>query len=166
MEEKGKDKFLFDTSALLSLQLGGLLNVLVRKITVVITYSVLEELHEFSKHDDRNGRAAKSIIKLKNKFELRKSSAKHKIKYLQETDNELYTLSKEEYLNLITDDTKIHAHCRDIEIYFSTFFLFYLIGSGKLNKSQALASLEKMRNLRNWQNNIIYLQTKEDLDKV
>ena len=119
-----------------------------------------------SKHEDKYGKIAKEILKFKDTFILKSAKIKEKIRFLEETDNELYNLSLNERIPLVTDDHKLNHHTKDkIIVYFSTFFLISFVTAGIITKEEALNKLELLRDIRNWENNIIYLTTKKELSQ-
>ena len=167
--EKGSEKkeYIFDTSALISLGAIKIIDAVLKVTKIVLTYSVINELEEFAKYDDDYGKASKEVLKYKDKFIVMKSEIKESLDYIQETDNELYNLSKKQSSTLITDDIKFSRHVDGkIDTQFSTFFLIMLVGSKHLSKEKALELLEKLRNFRNWRSNIIYLTIKHQIDNL
>ncbi|MBW2975439.1 hypothetical protein KY366_06995 [Candidatus Woesearchaeota archaeon] len=155
-----KKSFIFDTSALISLASIDLLKRVVNFSSITTTDAVMQELNDFSKHKDDYGNISKKVLILKNKFLIRSAEAKEEIRYLEDTDNELFNLSKNTNIPLITDDHKIVHHTeKKIEVYFSTFFLIAFVAAGLISKKEALEMLERLRDIRNWQSNIIYLTT-------
>lgn len=167
MENNLEKDFLLDTSAFISLESVKLLGRVVRFFNILTTNAVIEELKEFSKHSDKYGNIAKRVLSYKNKFSIKTSEIKEKIKYLEKTDNELFNLSRKLKIPLVSDDHKIAHHTKDkIEVYFSTFFLVVFVISNIISKKEALQMLEKLRDIRNWQSNIIYLTTKEELNNL
>ncbi len=103
----------------------------------------------------------------KEKFITKKAKVKETIKFIQKTDNELYNLSKELSSTLITDDIKFLRHVDGkINTQFSTFFLTSLAALGHLSKEKAMPLLEKLRDIRNWRSNIIYLISKNELEQL
>lgn len=164
MEKISKEGLIIDTSAFISLESIELLDDVVRLFDIITTYSVIDELEEFSKHEDKYGKIAKGVLKFKDKFILKSAEIKERVRFLEETDNELYNLALNEKIPLITDDHKLNYHTKDkITVYFSTFFLITFVTAGIITKDKALSKLEKMRDIRNWQNNIIYLTAKKEL---
>ena len=134
---------------------------------IVIIASIIKELEEFAKHEDEYGKVSKEVLKYKDKFIVKKTKIKEAIEYIQPTDNELYNLAKKQSSTLITDDIKFSRHVDGkIETQFSTFFLTLLVSSKYLSKDKALELLEKLRNIRNWRDNIIYLITKNQLERI
>ena len=167
MAKSSKDSFIFDTSALISLASISLIKEIVRLFNVVLTESVIKELEDFSKFEDTYGNASKEVLKYKNNFIIRSAKIIKKIEFIENTDNELFNLALKEKIVLITDDIKLSYHTsKYIEINFSTFFLGLFIGAKIISKEEAIDKLEKLRDLRNWRSNIIYLVTKKELQDL
>ena len=162
-----KNEYVFDTSALISLGAIDIIDSVLKLARIVITSSVISELEEFAKYDDKFGKASKEVLKHKEKFIVKKAEVKESIKYIEETDNEVYNLAKELSSTLITDDIKFSRHIdRKINTQFSIFFLILLVSSGNLSKEKALELLEKLRDIRNWRSNLIYLTVKDQLGNL
>src|SRR3989344_56934 len=160
-----KDSFIFDTSALVSLATIDLINNIVKLFNIITTKSVVEELEDFSKFDDVYGKISKKVLKYKNKFIIKSIKINKTLNFVEHTDNELFNLALKEKLILITDDIKFSYHAsKYIGTYFSTFFIGLFISSKIISKEEAISKLDKLRDLRNWKNNIIYLTTKEELE--
>ncbi len=168
MEESlEKKEYVFDTSALISLGAIKVMDEILKLAEIVISLSIIKELEEFAKYDDEYGKASKEVLKYKDKFIVKNAEIKESIEHIQTTDNELYNLSKRLSCTLITDDIKFSRHADGkIDTQFSTLFLTLLVSSGHLSKEKALELLEKLRGIRNWRNNIIYLATKKELEKL
>ena len=168
MEENSeKSEYIFDTSALISLGTVKVIDNVLKLTKIVITLSIIKELEEFAKHDDNYGKASKEVLKYKDKLIVKKIESKEYIQYIENTDNELYNLAKKQSSTLITGDIKFSRHVDGkIETQFSTFFLTLLVSSKHLSKEKALELLEKLRDIRNWRDNIIYLTTKDELEKL
>lgn len=167
MSNDEKESFIIDTSAFISLETADIFEEVLDHFKVIATPSVIEELTHFAKHDDSLGRKARSILKHKDKFTIKPADLKKQIPFLEKTDNELYNLALAENFPLITDDHRLNHHTRmNITVYFSTFFLMYLALIEEITKLQALEKLEIIRELRNWNNNIMYLKTKAGLDQL
>ena len=168
MEESSEKKeYIFDTSALISLGAIKVMDDVLKLARIIITTSIIKELEEFAKYEDEYGKASKEVLKYKDKFIVKKTEIKESIEYIQKTDNELYNLAKIRSSTLITDDIKFSRHLNGkIDTRFSTFFLTLLVSSRHLSKEKALELLEKLRGVRNWRNNIIYLITKNQLESL
>ena len=164
---KSSENYILDTSALISLESINILEKVLKLFLITTTNSVIKELDEFAKYDDKYGKIAKNVLKLKNKFIIESCEIKESIKYIESTDNELYNLALKKKLPLVTDETKFVHHARDkIEVYFTTVFLVMLTETGHFTKKEALNKLEELRDIRNWRDNIIYLITKSQLGKL
>ncbi len=159
--------FVFDTAAFLTLESVHLLKHALESFSIVTTTSVVEELEEFAQYDDELGTIAQRVLKLKHLFGIEESPIKNILRYVSITDKELYNLSLSKNIPLITDDTKLIHHTKGkIRRAFSTLFLSIFVESGIMTKKEALEILELMRNIRNWQNNIIYISSKEELNNL
>lgn len=159
--------YILDTSAFISLESIGILDKVFHLFSVSTTDSVIKELEEFAKYDDKYGQMAKRILGKRSKFTIKSTKIIESIKFLEVTDNELYNLSLKDKLPLVTDETKFVHHVRDkIDVYFSPVFLIFLTKSEDLSKEKALELLEELRDIRNWRDNIIYLTIKDQLDNL
>ena len=162
---KSSENYILDTSAFISLESINILEQALKLFSITTTNSVIKELEEFAKYDDKYGKIAKNVLKLKNKFTIESCKISESIKYIELTDNELYNLALKNKLPLVTDETKLVHHTRHkIEVYFTTVFLILLTEEKYFTKKEVLDKLEELRNIRNWRNNIIYLITKNQLE--
>src|SRR3989344_3304068 len=153
---KSSENYILDTSAFISLESINILEQVSKLFAVTTTNSVIKELEEFAKYDDKYGKIAKNVLKLKNRFTIESCEIKESIKYIESTDNELYNLSLKNKSPLVTDETKLVHHTRSkIEVYFTTLFLVLLTEAKYFTKKEALDKLEELRNIRNWRVNII-----------
>ena len=158
---------IFDTSAFISLENINLLSEVLKLFNTITTDTVIKELEEFSKHEDKYGKIARKVLKLKDKFIIESTIINEKKEFLEETDNELFNLALKKEMPLVTDDHKINHHTKDaITVFFSTFFLIAFVEAEIITRSEALTKLEALRDIRNWQNNIIYLTTKRELNDL
>ena len=166
-ENSETSEYIFDTSALISLGTVKVIDEVLKLTKIVITPSIIKELEEFAKHSDEYGKASKEVLKYKDRFIVKKAEIKESIEFIQKTDNEIYNLAKKFSSTLITDDIKLSRHVDGkIDTKFSTFFLTLLVSSRHLSKEKALEFLEKVRNIRNWRDNIIYSITKNQLESL
>ena len=164
---KNSKNYILDTSALISLESINILDQVLQLYTITTTNSVIKELEEFVRYDDKYGRIAKNVLKRKYEFNIESCKITESIKYIESTDNELYNLSLKKKLPLVTDETKLVHHTRHkINVYFTPVFLVLLIETGIFTKKGALELLEKLRNIRNWRDNLIYLITKNQLENM
>ena len=159
--------FVLDTSAFITLESLRIFEKVAGLFPITTTPSAIKELENFAWHDDPYGRIAKRILKIKSRIAIESCPITECIRYIEQTDNGLYNLSREKKLPLVTDDVTFAHHARKkIEVPFSALFLVILAQSKHLAKNEALALLEKARDERNWKNNIIYLITKDQLEKL
>ena len=166
MENSSEKRFLIDTSAFISLERIGLLSKVINLFGVITTSSVIRELEDFAVHSDKYGLIARKVLGFRDDILIIDPNAKEKVPYLQDTDNELFSAAKQAGIPLVSDDHKLVHHTRDkIDSYFSTFFLILFVSAEIISKNEALGMLEKMRDIRNWKSNIIYLTTKEAIAK-
>lgn len=167
MLNDGKESFIVDTSAFISLETADLFDEVLTNFNIITTPSSIEELNQFARHDDELGKKARFILKHKDKLSIKRAELREQIPFLEETDNELYNLAMMENFPLITDDHRLNHHTRKkITVYFSTFFLMYFALMEEITKGQALEKLEILRELRNWHNNIMYLRTRKGLEQL
>lgn len=167
LEENSKDKFLFDTSAFLSIESIHLLDTVIDLFSVITTTPVFRELDDFAQHEDVLGIMAERVLAKRNKFLFKESVVTEKLNYVSFIDEELFNISLKEDIILITDDLKLIRHTTGkIKRAFSTYFLTDFVHAGILTKEEALVKLEAIRDIRNWQDNIIYLSTKEILENI
>ncbi len=162
---KSSENYILDTSSFISLESINILEQVSKLFSVTTTNSVIKELEEFARYDDEYGKIAKNVLKLKSIFTIGKCKVTESIRHIEVTDNELYNLALKKNSPLVTDETKLVHHTRHkIDVYFTPLFLILLTEAGYFTKNEALDKLEKMRGIRNWRNNIIYLTAKKELE--
>ena len=144
-----------------------LLKSVIEIADLFIPAGVLKELEDISRQNDDLAKVAKRVIGQKKNISIEKIEITKKIPFIQDTDNECFNLAKEHNLILITDDLKAIYHIADkVETMYSTFFLVALIQSRVLSKQKGLNRLEELRDMRSWENNIIYLKTKKSIQEL
>jgi len=162
-----KDGFVVDTSALLSLESTKLLKSVTEIADLLIPAGVLKELEDISKQNDDLAKVAERVLKQEENIFIEHIENTKKIPFIQDADNECFNLAKKHNLTLITDDLKAIYHIADkVKTMYSTFFLVALIQSGALSKQKGLNLLEELRDMRSWENNIIYLKTKKSIQEL
>ena len=167
LEKNSKDKFLFDTSAFLSIESIHLLGMVIDLFLVITTPSVFRELKDFAQYEDVLGLIAERVLAKSNQFLLREITITEKLAYVSSIDEELFNISLKDNITLITDDLiLIHHTTGKIKRAFSTYFLTDFVYAKIMTKKEALVELEAMRDIRNWQDNIIYLSTKKILENI
>ena len=164
---KSSKNYILDTSALISLESINILEEVLRLFSITTTNSVIKELEEFAKYDDKYGKIGQNVLKSKSKLITESCEITESIGYIESTDNELYNLSLKKRLPLVTDETKLVHHTRHkIEVYFTTVFIILLVGKEYFTKKEALNKLEELRDIRNWRDNMIYTATKNQLEQL
>lgn len=159
--------FVFDTSAFLSLESVNLLEQVLNTFSIITTPAVIRELEDFVQHEDTLGNIAQRVLPLIRLLRIESHPKTQILHYVSQTDEELYNLTYTKKVPLITDDTKLVHHTKDrIQRAFSTTFLGIFVEAGRMTKREALNKLESMRDIRNWQENIIYLSSKEELNNI
>ncbi len=157
--------FILDTSAFVSLESVYLLDIVLKNFQIITSPSVLIEVDNFSIHNDELGQAAQRVLEKKQKIVIEKPRINEELIFVSQTDNEIFNLALCRNTILITDDIKLTRHAETkIKTKFSTYFLPIFIASGLLTKNETLQKLELMREIRNWQDNIIYTSSKEELN--
>lgn len=159
--------FIFDTSAFISLESVCLLDAILQHFQIITSPGAFAELGDFALHEDELGQTAQRVLGKKQKIMIEEPKMKEELAYVSSTDNQVFNLAIDKNCMLITDDIKLSRHAdRKIQTEFSTFFLPIFIALGLLTKNEALQKLEEMRSVRNWQDNIIYLSAREELNKI
>ena len=77
---KSSENYILDTSALISLESINILEQVLKLFSIITTNSVIKELGDFAKYDDRYGKIAKNVLKLKNRFTIESCEIKESIK--------------------------------------------------------------------------------------
>ncbi|MBI2559479.1 hypothetical protein HYW20_09215 [Candidatus Woesearchaeota archaeon] len=67
---KSSENYILDTSALISLESINFLEQVLVSFSVTTTNSVIMELEEFARYDDKYGEIAKNVLKLKTDLQL------------------------------------------------------------------------------------------------
>ncbi len=161
-----KREVVLDTSALLSLQSGSLLRQVTEYYNLLVIQSVMCELEDFAQHDDELGSIAQEILDNEGLLDVETVRVTEEIPKIEHTDNEVYNLALEEELLLIIDDVKFCRKVEEVETAFSTYFLGYLVERDKLTAEEAMEKLASIQERRNWRENIIYLTTRKELEKL
>lgn len=154
-------RIVLDTSALMSLAAGNILDLTTSSLECIVPERVHAEVLGLSKNNDFEGKLARTILEYIGKEIIIIRSYKSS----QEGEIECAYLANElgDVEFIITDDTiaieKIEKICKK-KVRFSPMILYALCLKNKLNKKQAMDTLERMRVKRNWKDNIIFEQAK------
>lgn len=156
-------RLVFDTSALISLEVANLMNKTSETFSVFIPKKVEEELKEVAKYEDVHGNAANRILK-KERIEIRQVGeiSKHLI-YVDEGEAEALELAKEiEADYLICDDYESFWYLSENfeKTVFSVFVVKCLCEEGIISMEDGWHFIEMIRERRTWGDNIIYRTAK------
>lgn len=157
-------KLVFDTSALISLEVANLMNKAFEIFYVFIPRKVHEELKEVAKYEDVHGKAANRILKME-RIEIRevREINKHLI-YVDEGEAEALELAKEiEADYLICDDYESFWYLSENfeKTVFSVFVVRCLCEEGIIGIEKGWDFIEMIREKRTWGDNIIYRTAKK-----
>ena len=159
-----------DTSALISLTVGGVIEKCLKISRIVIPKIVQTELKDMSAFKDNHGKASIRTIDLisKKHIEVMKVKNSKKVEELisghsriDSGEAEALVLSQENSIPImITDDFKSLADLKkvsgDVEIHLSVYLLSRLVIEKIVSISQAQAALDKIAKGRTWESAAIY----------
>lgn len=150
-----------DTSAFVSLAVGGVLQPVTTEFTVITTETVVTELEETGEFDDRHGRAAASVLELRAGFEILDVTA-HEHRSSRIDDGEascVAALGETDASFLVTDDFRALPELEslvDAEVVLSPVVLLALVKRGVLARSDARDCLDRMAEERDWLGTPLY----------
>ncbi len=169
-----------DTSALISLGVGGVLSKCLEVTRILVPQKVYSELNEISKFNDVHGKAAKdSIQKISNgDIEVVEVKQVEKIEKLvswysriNEGEAEALILAQENSIPiLITDDFRSLPDLRrvsgEVEIHLSIYLLARLVLENMITITKAQDSLTKISEGRTWESAAIYNLAKKYIEEL
>ncbi len=120
------------------------------KIITIVTDTIINELKEISDRNDDDAIAARKWLSQSDRMIIQKT------KEMKSGEDELYEICRVEKIFLISDDVKaIKRFQQRIKWYFSVHIVYLLYKRDLITKERAIASIEKMKLMRDWKNNII-----------
>lgn len=169
-----------DTSALISLAVGGVVQKCLKISRIIIPGFVYTELKDMSKFKDSHGKASKRTIELisKGHIEVMKVRNKSKVEHLisghsriDEGEAEALVLALENSIPImITDDFKSLADLKKVsekvEIHLSVYLLSRLVIEKMVSVSQAQSALDKIAKGRTWESAAIYHLAKKYIEEL
>lgn len=166
---------LADTSALISLEIEGLVGRASKLIRFVIPTAVYDELNGIAKFDDVHGRSARSLLRLVelNSGVLTVESASLMPEHLKEIDvGEAEVLSlaascKCDYI--ITDDARALPYMRfiaEVKVLTSAFVIRLLYDTGVLSREDALNSIKEIAASRDWYGGVLEVIARKYFDEI
>ncbi len=154
-------RIVIDTSGLLSLAAGNILELATQFFDFIIPARVKQELDGISKNNDFEANLAKNILSYIN--DKIKIIDAYKISQQGELGCAYLANELDDVEFLITDDTKILKKLEKIskkEVNFSVLIVYTLYLSGKISKEHGWRVIERMSVKRNWKDNVIFNQAK------
>jgi len=154
-------KIVIDTSALLSLEAGNILEVAIENFNFVIPLRIKEELVGLSKENNFEGNLAKKVLNYVEK----EINVVEISKRFDDGELEAAYLAKETMDTefIISDDIKAIEKIKNIskkEIRFSTMIVYALCLKGLITFDQGWKIIEKMAVKRVWKDNLIFESAK------
>jgi rRNA-processing protein FCF1 len=160
-------KIIFDTSALLSLAAGEIIEKTIKHLPCIIPERVAAELKGLARNNDFEGNLAKEILIYTGKdIEIRQA---HKTSLEGEIECAYLAQHNKDIEFLITDDITALPQLQKLctkQIHFSPIIVYTLYVKKKITKKQAHHILERMRVKRNWKDNFIFTQAKLLLEEL
>jgi len=156
-------KLVFDTSALISLEVANLMNKASESFHVFIPKKVEEELKEVAKYGDVHGKAANRILKIERIGIREVGDISRHVIYIDEGEAEALELAKEiEADYLICDDYESFWYLTENfeKTVFSVFVVRCLCEKGIISIEKGWNFVEMIRERRTWGDNIIYRTAK------
>ncbi len=170
----GSPKIVIDTSALISLALGSIVELVLKEFSVVISNLVLNEIEELASFNDDVGNAARTVLSLKNLIEIRTVNVDDVKPFLTSRvqigeASCIVLVRNPETMALITDDFRAMHHLRSLshvhnfELGLGAVLIRALLLRDKLNKTKALEVIDNILVRRNWLGGPIYRAYKKIL---
>jgi predicted nucleic acid-binding protein len=161
-----------DTSALVSL--GGarkdILGMLVEENKLLVPRQVVDELEETASYDDEQGRAAEKALRFVEEsiFKVRSVDLDPEFP-LDRGENAAVALANSENADLFLCDEfnrigLIHASLSDARLVTTPKLLEVFVHRRRLSRSDAVAALDSISDLRSWGNNSYVERVREILD--
>jgi predicted nucleic acid-binding protein len=174
------EKFIVaDTSALMSLCAGDMLEESLKISNIIIPEKVRTEIIEISVFDDQQGTYAKKVLQLINQNKI----VSNQIKMIQRAEEivvensridigeaEVIVLAEEKKIDIvITDDFEAYSQMCKVfvgKVYLSAYLVAGLVVTGVISKEEAQICLDKIAAKRTWLNAEIYIQAKKYIDEL
>jgi predicted nucleic acid-binding protein len=164
--------FVADTSALISIATGKLLEQFLNEFDVHTTETVYGELETTAEYDDAHGRAAERVIDADSQFTLHSVDDRRVTQFesSQIDEGEASCVGVEQDLSpefFVTDDLRAVPELRRIttsDVAISPVVLRALTERGVLSKSDARQRLDSIAATRDWLGAPIYNRARKLLD--
>ena len=169
-----------DTSALVSLGVGSVLEKSLLISRIVIPPTVKNEIEEMSSFDDNDGITARKILGLtsQNKIDVLEIKEKEDVKRLVISNSridpgeaEALILAEEQSIPiLLTDDFRsipqLKRASKRVEIHLSIYLIARLVLEEIINKEQAVEALNNIAKDRTWLGGAIYHFAMKYIEKL
>lgn len=178
-QDKSEKSIVADTSALMSLCAGDILNETLKISNIIIPEKVKTELLEISAFDDPQGSYAKNVLQIinQNKIIVKQIGMSQRAEKIVEENSridigeaEVIVLAEEKGIEVvITDDFKAYPQMREVfvgKVYLSTYLVAGLVVAGMISKDEARICFDKIATRRTWLNAEIYMRAKKYIDDL
>lgn len=150
-----------DTSALISLAVGDVLETVASEFEIVTTEAVVNELAETAEYDDRHGTAARNALELVEGMKIIDVSGDAFVtSRIDGGEASCVTAVREvDAVFLITDDYRALPELRElvaVDVALSPIVLRALVSRGAIHEEEAKAAFEMIAEGRDWLEAPIY----------
>lgn len=155
-----------DTSAFISLAVGGILETVVSEFDVVTTKAVVNELAETAEYDDRHGTAARNTLELVGDMKIIDVSGDAFVTSRIDSGEASCVAAVREVdaAFLITDDYRALPELRElvaVDVALSPIVLRALVNRGALPEEEAKEAFEMIAEGRDWLEAPIYRHARQ-----
>ncbi|MEA1864314.1 MAG: hypothetical protein U9N46_03830 [Euryarchaeota archaeon] len=163
---------LADTSALVSLEIKGLVSQALKLVQFIISKAVYDELCGIAKFEDVHGRSAKDLLRLVEDGVIAVKSVFLIPEHLNNIDigeAEILSLAgtcKCDYV--ITDDVRALPYMKsvaEVKVLTSAFVIRLLYDAGVLSREDALSSIKEIAASRDWYGGVLEVIACEYFDE-
>ncbi len=164
-----------DTSALISLQMTGLLKIASENIDIVLTQLVVEELKELKQYNDQVGRASEEVLHLTESGSINIINISKDVEDIQsssvdEGEASCFVLAKKNKIrNLVMDDIKAASTLEELAIKegirqrISVAVIKELLNEDIISKEEAKRVVKEMIKDRGWKGGVLEVLAEEYL---
>ena len=166
-----------DTSALISLQIAGLLDVASENIDITITEQVVDELLEIKQYNDEVGRAAEEVLSIIERGSIdivnvpREDIEEILSSSVDEGEASCFVLAKKDKIrNLVMDDIKAASTLEETAIKegirqrISVAVIMELLNESVISKEEAKKGVREMIKDRGWKGGVLEVLAEKYLD--
>ncbi len=150
-------KVAIDTSALISLALGDVLQLLTEYVEIICTGRIRDELHAIAGVQDKTGEAARFVLD------------KQLVTFIELPKEQTHDLGEVEVVHMANSDKDIEAVIMDdvraskklndkckCPILFSPTMVYFLCEVGKISRADGWKKIQKMSKERTWKESVIF----------